>query len=99
MRCRIYEIIEEGGGYYTIIADEVTDRFTNKEILLVCLRFLKLIDGEVCILDSVYIAGRATGVTIGQYILDMLKKHNIDLDNCRGQAYDGATAMSSALEV
>ena len=27
----------------------------------------------------------------------MLKKHNIDLDNCRGQAYDGATAMSCAL--
>ena len=60
------------------IADEVTDRCANNEILLVCLCFLQLIDGEVCIqesfVDSVHIAGRATGATVGQYILDLLKK-------------------------
>ena len=42
IRKRIKEDISE---YYAIIADEVTDRFSNKEILLLCLRYVTFKNG------------------------------------------------------
>ena len=84
---------------YAVIADEVTDRHANKEILLVCLRYVYFCNDQVTIretfLDSVHVEGRPTGKTIGNYILTVLKKHGIDINLCRAQAYDGASAMSS----
>ena len=35
------KIKDEIPDYYAIIADEVTDRFSNKEILLLCLRYVR----------------------------------------------------------
>ena len=35
------KIKDEIPDYYSIIADEATDRFSNKEILLLCLRYLR----------------------------------------------------------
>ena len=38
---------------------------------------------------------RANGEQIAQAILASLSANNIDIKKCRGQAYDGASAMSS----
>ena len=43
-------------------------------------------------------SGRPTGENIGQHILDLLDSHVIMIEDCRGQAYDGASAMSSAVK-
>ena len=42
IRKRIKDDISE---YYAIIADEVTDQFSNKEILLLCLRYVTFQNG------------------------------------------------------
>ena len=48
-----------------MIADEVTDRYVNKEILLLCLRYVNLLQDKPTIqetfLDSVHVQGRSTG--------------------------------------
>ena len=38
VRMKIKDIVEKMK-YFSIIADEVTDRYSNKEILLLCLRY------------------------------------------------------------
>ena len=47
-----------------MIADEVTDRCVNKEILLLCLRYVNLLQDKPTIqetfLDSVHVQGRST---------------------------------------
>ena len=52
----------------------------NKEILLVCLRYVYFCNGAAAVretfFDSVHVKGRATGQTIGNHILEVLKKHN-----------------------
>ena len=64
--------------YYSVIADEVTDRHSNKEIILVCLRFLQTIGKKVIVkeslLDSNHISGRATGKNVAEHIITILKK-------------------------
>ena len=86
--------------YYAIIADDVTDRFSKKEILLICLRYVRFCANEkpyICeaFLDSLHIQGRPTGQTIGNSILFLLQRNGIDLSKRRSQAYDGASAMGS----
>ena len=46
-------------------------------------------------ISSTHIDGRPTGKIIGSHILEMLKTYKIDIKNCRAQAYDGASAMTS----
>ena len=62
---------------YAVIADEVTDGHANKEILLVCLRYVYFCNGAATVretfFDSVHVKGRATGQTIGNHILEVLK--------------------------
>ena len=86
--------------YYTIIADEITDRFSNKEIVLLCSYYIRFGANEnLCIcetfFDSLHIQGRPTGQTIGNSIFLLLQRNGIDLSKCRAQAYDGASSMSS----
>ena len=38
---------------------------------------------------------RTTGEALGKVIVDVLRSNNLDLSYLRGQAYDGASAMSS----
>ena len=84
---------------YAIIANEVTDRNSNKEILLVCLRYLNLASEiptiEETFIESVQFKGRATGDNIGKQIIEILTANKIKLGNCCAQAYDGAKVMSS----
>ena len=82
-----------------MIADEVSDRYVDKEILLLCLRYANLLQEKPTIqetfLDSLHVQGRPTGATIGNHILNILLKHLIDLKHCRAQVYDRASAMAS----
>ena len=78
----------------------MTERFSNKEILLLCNLYLNCTkerpDIEEVFLVSTYISGRPTGENIGQHILYLLDSHGIMIEDCRGQAYDDA--MSSAVK-
>ena len=86
---------------FSIIVDEVTDRYSNKEIVLLCLRYLnidcKIVvpDIEQTFLESNHIQGRPTGKVIGNHILKLLTNHALNVKDCRGQSYDGAAVMSS----
>ena len=92
---RIKEDILE---YYAIIADEVTNGFSNKEILLLRLRYVTFQNGLSTIhetfFDSLHINGRPTRQTIGKSILSLLERNDIDIEKCRAQAYNGASAMN-----
>ena len=89
----------EMSGYFAVIADEVTDRFSHSEVLLLCLRYVTFHNDKpnICetFLDSLHIQGRPSGQTIGNIILSLLQRNDIDISNCRAQAYDSASAMSS----
>ena len=39
--------------------------------------------------------GRTSGKNLGQNILEVLKNNELVIGDCRGQAYDGAAAISS----
>ena len=86
--------------HYTIIADEVTDKYSNKEILLLCIRYLNCTkerpDIEEAFLASTHISEKLTRENISQHILDLLDSHGIMIEDCCGQAYDDA--MSSAVK-
>ena len=81
-RDRLKEHISEST-YYPIIADEVTERYSNKEVLLICLRYLRYIKEEPWIyetfLNSTPITGRSTGQTIGKIILEILENNGINV--------------------
>ena len=83
------------------MADEVTSH--GQEILSVCLRFLEIDNANFqhkprkheVLLDFSFLQ-RITGESIAQNILGVLEIHRIDIRNCRGQAYDTTSSMSSS---
>ena len=85
--------------YFAVIADKVIDRFSNSEALLLCLRYVTFHNEKpkICeaFFDLLHIHRRPSGQTIGNSILSLLQKTDINISNCRAQAYDGASAMSS----
>ena len=88
----------QGRGFYSIIADEVTDKFTKKEVLVLCLRFLDTRERPAAIkeefIDFANI-GKTTGEAIANKPLEIIQRIGIPIENIRGQAYDGASAMAS----
>ena len=91
-RMKIKDIVEKTK-CFSIIADEVTERYSNKEILLLRLRYLNINCKigvptiEETFLDSNYIQGTAIGKVIGNHILKLLADHGFNVKDCRGQAY------------
>ena len=79
------------------MADEVT-----KEILAVCVRFLEVDHSDFqtkplkheALVDFCFLT-RITGESIAENILKVLENHQINIKNCRGQAYDTTSSMSS----
>ena len=71
--------------YHDIIADEVTDRFSNKEILLLCSRYVTFQNGLPIIhetfFDSLHVNGRPTGRIIGEKFYLYYKKMKLILRN------------------
>ena len=86
-----YYIRKENAAYlqnstsvYSIIADEVTDRYENKEILTVCLRFVQ--DAKIREFSFYFVKLlRASGEQIAQAILSSLSANNIDIKNAEGK--------------
>ena len=64
---------------FSVIADEVTDRHANKEILHFCVRYINLLQEKPTIqktfFDAVHMQGRPTGAVIGNHILNILLKN------------------------
>ncbi|XP_065060529.1 uncharacterized protein LOC135687791 [Rhopilema esculentum] len=85
--------------FYAVIVDEVTKKFANKEVLLVCICFLNSINGEPKVeetfFQSMHMKGCTSGKNLGQNIVEILRSNDQVMADCRGQAYDGAAAMSS----
>ena len=95
--------IAEKTKYLSIIADKVTDRYSNKVILLFYRMSLN-IDRKIGVpvieetfLDSNHIRGRPTGKVIGNHVLKLLADHGFNVKDYRGQAYDGAAVISSQM--
>ena len=87
---------------FTIIADESTDPYSNQEILSLCLRFVDQSspnDVKECLTNFMHLE-RTNATMISRKILKSLSDPSISLDpsNIRGQAYDGASVMSSGKE-
>ena len=81
------------------MADEVTDQHANQEILSLCLRFVDATDSEhpeirEVFLDFIHLK-RATGQNIADAILGLINKNALNVDNIKGQAFDGTSAMAS----
>ena len=89
---------------FTIIADESTDPYSNQENFSLCLRFVDQSspnDPHVkeCLINFMHLE-RTNATMISRKILKSLSDPSISLDpsNIRGQAYDGASVMSSGKE-
>ena len=108
VRENITSQIRENDLPFTIIADETTDKFSNQEILTLCLRFLDLTSSasasssssnpqiKECLVSFVHLE-RANAVGISKKILQVLTHPSLSLNIHKicGQAYDGAAVMSS----
>lgn len=78
---------------YTVMADEVTSH--NVELMPLCVRF---VDKDLNIREElleICSLPRITGSHIATAIKDVLSHLNIEIGDCRGQGYDGASNMSS----
>ncbi|CAN7982371.1 unnamed protein product, partial [Ixodes pacificus] len=99
IQASIAEKIAGESRVFSIIADEVTDRHSNQEILCVCLRYLVFENQRVHIkesmIDFVHME-RTTGASLASAIIRSLAACNVDITKARGQSYDGAAAMSSS---
>ena len=86
--------------FFAVIADEVTDKHANQEIICVCIRYVDAsqvvsVTIKEELLDFAHLT-RTTGEAVGKSILELLRSANLNLQLVRGQAYDGTASMSSA---
>ena len=93
VRKTIVEEITTEDAVFFIIADEVTDKHANQEVLSLSLRFLIKNEIKEEFLDFINL-DRTTGKAIADAILKSLRENGLDIQKCRDQAYDGASAMS-----
>lgn len=83
--------------FYSILADEVTDK-ANWEQLSIVLRF---VDSTSCIKEEFMTfvpCVDITGRTIANNILQKLEEWGLDVQDLRGQGYDGAANMSGKFQ-
>ena len=79
--------------FYSILADEVTSH--NTEHLALCTRFVDA-KGDIREEFMTFLSlERLTGRYIVEKIIEFLKDNDLNVENIRGQGYDGASNMSS----
>ena len=80
--------------FHSVICDEASDA-SNKEQLSFCLRYVND-DGDVCedFLKFMHCKSGLIGKDLYNEVTDALTTFGLDLQNCRGQGYDGAGAVS-----
>ena len=83
------------GKQFSIMVDETTD-VSNTEQLVFCLRYVddQLITHEEFI--GLHSLDSTTAQSITHTIEDILLRLSLQLENCRGQCYDGASAMAGS---
>ena len=90
--------IREDGALFSIIADEVTESHSNNRFVSdLCHGMTKYHHNLLSRKFFFYFTflTRTTGLAISNAIKESLCTYNIDVSKARGQAYDGASAMSS----
>ena len=82
---------------FSILADVVTD-FANTEQLSLAVRFVD-IEGTIHEEFLGFLSlERITGKAIARAILDVLPKWNLNIKNCRGHGYNGASNTSDQMK-
>ena len=85
------EIIE--AGMHSISAEEITA--SNDEILSICLRYVNK-QFKICEVFMMFVElERITGECIAKAFLKFYKDAGINVTECKGQCYDGASKMQS----
>ena len=81
-----------GAPFYSIMADEVTDSSNREQV--VCLRWVDqhLEPHEEFV--GLHVVDTVASDRITTVLKDVLLRMNLNLSNCRGQCYDGASNMS-----
>ena len=80
--------------FYLIIADEVTNVASQKQLLL-CLHYVHNDCVQEVFVDFIEVE-RITGEALGIAILNRLAEWMLPIGNLHGQCYDGASNMSGA---
>jgi hypothetical protein len=91
----ISEINNSDSPFYSVLADEATD-CANKEQMPIVVRYVdpnRVINERF--IKFVSCDTGMTGLALAKNIEDTLEEVGLPLENCRGQGYDGASAMSS----
>ena len=85
--------------FYSIICDEASDG-SNKEQLSFCLRYVDD-DGDICekFLKFIHCKSGLTGKDLYNEVTEALSRFGLDLQNCRGQGYDGGGTVSGHVNV
>lgn len=82
--------------FFTVLADETTD-ISRIEQFSLCIRYIDL---ELYVVREDFLSfvpvHDVTGVGLARTIKDQLQNLGLDLQNLRGQGYDGAAAMRGA---
>ena len=82
--------------WLSILADECTDVATHEQ-MSICIRFVDEESSEPIIREEFLgfvKLDRADAVSISEAIIGFLKENNLDMNNLRGQGYDGASVMA-----
>ena len=82
--------------YYELIADEVTEKYANKNLLLICLRYLIYINRERRTYETFFDCTHVKERSIVQ-LIGMLENNGISVSDCRIQAYNNAKDVSSGI--
>lgn len=82
----------KGAHFFSVLADETTDVAKIEQFAL-CVRYLKNKSVEESFLQFVPVTS-TTGENLGNVIIKKLSSYGLDMNNLRGQGYDGAASMS-----
>ena len=82
--------------YYSVIADEASDTSYKEQMSLV-LRFVdKNFDVREEFLGFLHCKSGLSGKALSETLLGAISELKLDIDDCRGQGYDGAAAASGS---
>ncbi|XP_054287980.1 zinc finger MYM-type protein 1-like [Macrosteles quadrilineatus] len=83
--------------YFSLIVDGTTDVSTKEQVAL-CIRH---VNGDFEVSEDfigLYETSSTTGETLTKIIQDVLLRLDLNIDNCRGQCYDGAGNMKGHMK-
>ena len=81
---------------YSVIADETSDTSSKEQMSLV-LKFVdKHFDVREEFLASLHCKSGLSGKALSETLLEAIAELKLDINDCRGQGYDGAAAVSGS---